>query len=128
MKKRASAKKNTGHEAANIRPWGSFQNLDHGNGWFVKTLRVSAGKRLSLQYHRHRSEYWMLVEGDAIATIRTDGDDSKEELSIARIFFVPKGAIHRLESKNGAVVVEISYGNFNEEDIVRVEDDYGRAS
>ena len=111
------------------RPWGEFYGWDSGRGWNLKTVYVRPGKRLSLQYHRFRSEWWMLVEGDATAIIATKGGKTRRsELRKGVFFKVRKGAIHRLASKNGGVVVEIAFGDFDENDIVRVEDDFGRSS
>ena len=110
-----------------VRPWGEFYGWDTGKKWYVKTLYVKAGKRLSLQYHHHRSERWILVEGDLTAVIVKNGVRTEHALRIGETFIVHKGTIHRLMSKKGGAVVEVAIGSlFNEEDIVRVEDDFGR--
>jgi len=109
-----------------IRPWGEYYGWDQGSEWNLKTIYVKPEKRLSLQYHHHREEWWLLVEGDATATVR----EGKEMLTIplrkGEVFRVGKGQVHRLSSKKGGVVVEVAYGTFDEEDIVRLEDDHGR--
>jgi mannose-6-phosphate isomerase-like protein (cupin superfamily) len=111
-----------------VRPWGEFYGWDAGKEWKLKTMYIAAGKRLSLQYHHHRKEHWMLVEGDAIATIHhADGTEHKTVMKKGEPLFVDVKAIHRLESKKGGVVVEIALGSFDENDIVRIEDDHGRA-
>ncbi len=109
-----------------VRPWGEFYGWDEGKQWKLKTLYIKPGKRLSLQYHQHRSEQWVLVKGDAIATIEANGKPQRIQLMVGQMFTVPAHAQHRLESKRGATIVEIALGNFNESDIVRLEDDHGR--
>lgn len=113
--------------ARGVRPWGEFYGWDEGPRWKLKTIYVKPGKRLSLQYHNHRSEHWTLVEGDATATIEADGDYKRIPLMVGQIFAVPLRATHRLESKKGGVIVEIGLGDFSESDIVRIDDDHGRA-
>lgn len=111
------------------RPWGSFKNLDAGLGWYLKTLRIRPHSKLSLQYHEHRSELWMLAEGEASAVIR-HGSGLYEwvKLNPGEVFRVGRGAVHRLRTDGWpAVVVELSFGDFREDDIIRIEDDYGRA-
>jgi len=110
-----------------IRPWGTFFGWDQGRLWNLKTIYIRPGKRLSLQYHHHRSELWTLVQGDATATIRERKKLMRIPLRRGHIFPVDRGVVHRLESEKGGVVVEISLGKFDENDIVRLEDDHGRA-
>ncbi len=110
-----------------VRPWGEFTALDEGTSWYLKTIRILPGKRLSLQYHHHRSEFWMLVEGDATATLRDEsGKDRTFKLKQFSVMEIPKRATHRLQSVKGCVIVEIAKGNFDENDIVRLHDDHGR--
>jgi cytidyltransferase-like protein len=112
-----------------VRPWGEFYGWDAGKEWKLKTLYINPGKRLSLQYHYHRREHWMLVEGDATATIHNaTGKPQVIAMKKGEVLYVDVGTIHRLESKKGGIVVEIALGNFDENDIVRVEDDHGRVS
>jgi len=111
-----------------VRPWGKFYSWNKGEGWYLKTIHIDRGARLSLQYHNEREEYWLLVEGDATA-ILMDGSTVKEKKLIkGEVFSVGKREIHRLSSQNGGTVVEIALGNFDENDIVRLEDDHGRLS
>ncbi len=109
-----------------IRPWGEYYGWDQGSAWNLKTIYVKPNKRLSLQYHHHREEWWLLVEGDATATVH----EGKEVLTIplrkGEVFRVGKKQIHRLSSKKGGVIVEVAYGAFDENDIVRLQDDHGR--
>lgn len=110
-----------------VRPWGEFYGWDSGRGWYLKTIYVQPGKRLSLQYHNHRSERWVLVEGDATAITFEKGTEKRVLLKIGETFVVPKQMPHRLTSKNGGVLVEVAVGTFDENDIVRLADDHGRA-
>lgn len=113
--------------ARSVRPWGEFYGWDSGDAWKLKTIYIKPGQRLSLQYHHHRTEHWALVEGDATATFhKPDGTPYEVPLKIGEVIFVDRKAVHRLASKNGGVVVEIGLGNFDENDIVRLEDDHGR--
>jgi len=108
-------------------PWGHFNSLDKGDEWNLKTLVVKPGGKLSLQYHGLRSECWTLVEGEATATLGMDEKNLVQtKLRVGEVFHIPCGAIHRLESERGATVVEIALGEFDENDIVRLEDVYGR--
>jgi mannose-6-phosphate isomerase-like protein (cupin superfamily) len=110
-----------------VRPWGEFYGWDAGEDWKLKTIYINPGKRLSLQYHHHRREHWMLVEGDATATIHDEGGTPRTiEMKKGEQLYVDVEAVHRLESKKGGIVVEIAFGKFDENDIVRVEDDFGR--
>ena len=110
-----------------LRPWGHFNSLDKGDGRNLKTLVVKPGGLLSLQYHDNRAEYWMLVEGEATATLGMSEENCvRTELGKGKLFHIPCGAIHRLESEKGGTIVEIAFGAFDENDIVRLEDVYGR--
>lgn len=109
------------------RPWGEYYGWDQGKGWNLKTIYIKPKSRLSLQYHHRREECWLLVDGDAMATLHdTKGKESRVQLKKGVTYCVGKKQVHRLESKKGGVVVEVAYGHFDEEDIVRLEDDHGR--
>jgi cytidyltransferase-like protein len=110
-----------------VRPWGEFYGWDSGEGWYLKTIYVKPGSRLSLQYHHHRSERWVLVQGDAIAITVEKGIEKKTPLKVGETFIVPKKLPHRLTSKKGGTLVEVAVGKFDEDDIVRLQDDHGRA-
>jgi len=108
------------------RPWGGFARLDRGPGYQVKRLVVLPGQRTSLQWHRHRAERWTVLSGRAV--VHLDGDEL--ELEAADHVVVPQGAVHRLGNPGAEplVVLELQTGPYLEEDdIVRVGDDYGRA-
>ncbi len=108
------------------RPWGWFEILAIGLGYQVKRLSVEPGRRLSLQWHRHRQEHWVVARGSARVTI---GADSLV-LSPGGTLAVPKAAIHRLENASAVdplEIVEVQIGAYlGEDDIVRIQDDFGR--
>ncbi|MBI5420721.1 MAG: phosphomannose isomerase type II C-terminal cupin domain [Parcubacteria group bacterium] len=104
------------------RPWGYFTNLESGMGWHLKTIGIKPNSRLSLQSHRKRSETWIVVEGDIGSVVR--GREMRHR--VGDVIRVPKRAKHRLFSKRGGTLVEIGFGVFDEDDIIRYEDDYGR--
>jgi D-beta-D-heptose 7-phosphate kinase/D-beta-D-heptose 1-phosphate adenosyltransferase len=109
-----------------VRPWGEYYGWDSGRGWNLKTIYIKPKKRLSLQYHRHREEWWLLVSGDAQAIVHDRSGEKTVSLKKGEVFRVTKKQVHRLLSRKGGTVVEVAYGNFDEDDIVRIQDDYGR--
>lgn len=109
------------------RPWGHFCDLADGKDWHIKTITIAARKRLSLQYHASRDEYWVLLEGDASAEIGSSQKKLKTiHLKKGSFHLVSRRTLHRLASKKGGTLVEISFGHFDEDDIIRLEDDFGR--
>jgi mannose-6-phosphate isomerase len=107
------------------RPWGSFDRFTANELSTVKFLHVDAGKRFSLQTHEHRSEFWKTIAGDGVASI--NGID--HELNMGDEIEIPVGTSHRLTGgPNGITVLEIALGHFDEEDIHRLEDDFGRVT
>ena len=105
------------------RPWGKEEILAINEKCTVKILSVDPGQRLSLQYHNHRREFWKLIEGDAILQM----NDKIIEAKSGEEYFIEPKMIHRITGKDKpAKVLEISFGDFDENDIVRIEDDYGR--
>jgi len=109
------------------RPWGYFIDHQTTDLAHIKTLHIHPTSRLSLQKHAQRTEYWMLVSGDAQATLADESETlTKTALVPHTIFVVPQGSLHRLESENGGTVLEVTSGIFDEEDIERLEDDFGR--
>lgn len=111
---------------AEQRPWGSWSVLYEGEGMKVKLIEVSPGHRLSLQYHRHRSELWICVSGRASAVV----GEREIELAPRDTVTIPVGTVHRLGNPGDEPmsIVEVQQGDLlSEEDIVRLEDDYNRA-
>ncbi len=108
------------------RPWGDWTVLDAGEGYAVKRIRVIPGGVLSLQRHRHRAEVWTIVAGTAEVTIgqRVVAAGPGESLRIAT------GEIHRAANRGtqDMVFIEVQTGPIlSEDDIERLEDQYGRA-
>src|SRR5277367_2073731 len=108
------------------RPWGNYTVLsedapDHK----VKRILVQPGKRLSLQLHAKRAEHWFIVAGTAQVTV----DGTVTELVPGEAIDIPMGATHRIanEGSEDVVFIEVQHGTyFGEDDIVRIEDDFGR--
>jgi mannose-6-phosphate isomerase len=108
------------------RPWGSYTVLDEGHHYKVKRLEILPGKRLSYQKHTQRTEHWMVVQGSASVTL--EGQESTVE--IGGTMDVPLGAAHRITNPGSEILVliEIQRGSYlGEDDIIRLQDDYGRA-
>jgi mannose-1-phosphate guanylyltransferase/mannose-6-phosphate isomerase len=113
------------HAAEVFRPWGSYQTTDRGNRFQTKRLVVNPGARLSLQQHRHRSEHWVVVAGTAEVTI---GDEVRL-LQENESAYIAAGAAHRLANPGEVPLhlIEVQCGSYlGEDDIIRIEDDYGR--
>ena len=109
------------------RPWGSYTILDEGEGFKVKRIEVLPEKRLSYQKHARRSEHWFVVRGTAKVTL--NGDEIL--VPAGRSIDIPVGAAHRVENPADdlLVFIEAQTGDyFGEDDIVRLEDDFGRAA
>jgi mannose-1-phosphate guanylyltransferase/mannose-6-phosphate isomerase len=107
------------------RPWGSYESINSGDNYQVKRLLVGIGHSISLQYHRHRSEHWVVVAG--VARVRL-GDDYLTLIENQSIF-IPVGFVHALENIGNVdlEVIEVQTGSYlGEDDIVRLEDKYGR--
>ena len=107
------------------RPWGSYIVLAEGPGYKVKRIEVKKGAQLSLQYHDHRSEHWVVVSGVASVTI----NGNEQDLSVNQSVYVPLRAHHRLANRTEEAVeiIEVQIGDYlGEDDIFRLEDQYGR--
>jgi mannose-6-phosphate isomerase-like protein (cupin superfamily) len=108
-----------------VRPWGNYSVLLSEKSFQVKKLVVEEGKRLSLQSHEFRAEHWFIVSGFGVAEL----EGQEIELSPGKSIDIPIGSKHRISciSGNQLVFVEIQTGSsFEESDIVRYEDDFGR--
>lgn len=105
------------------KPWGSYDRMTLKEESTVKILTVNPHSRTSLQLHHKRKEFWRIVKGSCQVQI----GDKLIHAKIGDEFIIPKETKHRLiGTKNLAQVLEISYGDFSEEDIERLEDDYNR--
>ena len=116
----------TSVEVLSSRPWGSFEVIEVGDGYQVKRLEVLPGKRLSYQTHQHRSEHWFLVGGIGVAIL----DGERVPVEAGHSVDVPIGVAHRIENTGSTplVLIEVQRGSYlGEDDIVRIEDDFGRA-
>lgn len=107
------------------RPWGCFEILDERETYKVKRIEVLPGKRMSYQKHEKRSEHWMIVQGQAVVTL----EGSEIPLNAGQAIDIPRKAAHRILNPRQAplVFIEIQTGEyFGEDDIIRLEDDFGR--
>lgn len=107
------------------RPWGSYTVLTEGGNYKVKTIEVHPSQRLSYQKHARRAEHWFIVTGEGVVTL--DGTDL--DVKPGHAVDVGLGVAHRIHNTGSGplVFVEVQHGDyFGEDDIVRLEDDYGR--
>ncbi len=107
------------------RPWGTYQALHDGERFQVKMLAINPGSRMSLQRHHHRAEHWVVVNGTALVTRGDEQIFVYENQSI----YIPMGTVHRLENpgKVPLNIVEVQSGSYlGEDDIIRLDDTYGR--
>jgi len=108
------------------RPWGTFTVLDEGRDFKVKRIEVFPGKRLSYQKHAQRAEHWVVVQGTANVTI----DNQEVVLEAGQAIDIAIGAAHRVENpgEQTLLFIEVQRGDYlGEDDIVRLQDDFGRA-
>jgi mannose-6-phosphate isomerase len=106
------------------RPWGKFEKFHENQPCTVKLIHVNPNSRLSLQYHNERWEFWKIIKGNA----QVELEDKLLYVKEGENVVIPKRAKHRVKALNdGCIILEISYGKFDERDIVRLEDDYQRS-
>ena len=113
------------HHRKVYRPWGEYNEIDEGSRFRVKRIIVKPGGILSLQKHKHRSEHWVVVKGNAIVTRSEEVTKLQENQST----FISAGEIHRLENNADVPlqVIEVQSGEYlGEDDIERLDDQYGR--
>lgn len=118
-------KKRNNGEIEPIRPWGDFEILSKINGLIIKRITVKPNKKLSYQSHEKRAEHWFIISGQGKITL----DDIIHEVKTGNSIDIPILAKHRIENtseKENLILIEISTGDFDESDIVRYEDDFGR--
>jgi len=107
------------------RPWGGYEVLSDAPTHKVKRLTVDPGQRLSYQRHAHRAEHWFVVGGEGVVTL----DGEERPVAAGSAVDVPLGVAHRIASTGTEplVLVEVQHGtSFGEDDIERLDDDYGR--
>lgn len=109
------------------RPWGHYDSIDSGQRYQVKRITVQPGAKLSVQLHHHRAEHWVVVSGTARVTLQ----EKEHLLSENQSIYVPVGAVHALENpgKIPLELIEVQVGSYlGEDDIVRLDDRYGRVN
>ena len=107
------------------RPWGWYETVSEVFGNKIKRIGVLPGQQLSLQKHHQRSEHWVVVQGTARVTL----DDRVFDLATGQHCDIAVGQVHRITNLTGSLVevVEVQFGQYlGEDDIVRLQDDYGR--
>ncbi len=105
------------------RPWGNFERFTQNQISTVKIITISPGGELSLQYHAKRAEFWKVLSGAPVITVGETVTHAKE----GDEFFVAPQEKHRMQAGVSAVrILEIALGEFDEADITRLEDKYGR--
>jgi mannose-1-phosphate guanylyltransferase/mannose-6-phosphate isomerase len=127
---KAKPEANFGDFVRHFRPWGNYQSLDQGPRHQVKRIVVTPGARLSLQKHHHRAEHWTVVSGIADITIGPDMENLKTiRVNPNESVHIPLGHIHRMANPGSEpmTLIEVQIGDYlGEDDIVRLQDDYGR--
>jgi mannose-1-phosphate guanylyltransferase len=107
------------------QPWGTYTTLKQEDGYQVKRITVEPRQKLSLQYHCKRAEHWVVMQGQAIVQV----GDEEFETGPGEYRYIPLGEKHRLTNIGGTelVLIEVQVGDYlGEDDIVRLEDVYGR--
>ncbi len=110
-----------------LRPWGYYDILHSEPGVQIKRIFVEGGKRLSLQTHEHRAEHWYITNGIGIVT----AGDQEFRLGVGDSVTIAIGEQHRIEGFGdaGVTFIEVQTGDYlGEDDIIRIEDDFGRSS
>lgn len=123
---KVSGRHETDQHRVVFRPWGYYDSIDNGKGFLVKRILVNPGAKLSLQKHENRAEHWVIVKGSAQVTCGIKTFQLFENQST----YIPLGEIHRLENIGSIPleIIEIQTGNYiGEDDIIRIEDEYGRS-
>ena len=109
------------------KPWGNYQTLHMKGNYQIKVITIKPGGKLSLQKHEHRCEHWVIVKG----ALKVTKGDKKSNKQVNDYIFIDKEEVHRLENEQevNAELVEIQYGDYlGEDDIIRLDDKYGRTS
>jgi len=104
------------------RPWGDFERFTLNEVSTVKIITVKAGESFSLQYHNNRAEFWKILKGEGVITVGNENHKATE----GQEYYIPQKTNHRMQGITDISFLEIALGEFNENDIVRLEDKYGR--
>lgn len=107
-----------------VRPWGGYTILKKSSLYWVKKLYVNRSKRLSLQSHMLRNEVWIVLSGEIIVQI----GGKEKQIGAGEVVFIPKKRKHRITAVKKSCILEVAFGRVLESDIVRYEDDFGRAN
>ena len=109
---------------ADNRPWGRWEEYLNEPGYRVKRIVVFPGKRLSLQKHEFRKEHWVIVQGEGQFTL----NETTTKVKVGDALFIGLGDVHRIENDGTdyLVIIETQMGLCIEDDIIRLEDDWGR--
>ena len=109
-------------ERINQRPWGEFETLITNSYCTIKLMTIKAGHRTSLQAHDERTELFYLISGQCKVQLleQTTLLNPKNQITIPKMWW------HRITAIKDSIILELSTGTFNEEDIHRIQDDYGR--
>tara|TARA_B100000282_G_C31634083_1_gene445260 strand:- start:85 stop:864 length:780 start_codon:yes stop_codon:yes gene_type:complete len=108
------------------RPWGNYHIIARNLGYQIKEIKVSVNSKLSLQKHNYRAEFWQIIKGKCKVTV----GNKKQELNDNDHIYIPNDTFHRIENigSDELIFIEIQLGDdIKEDDIIRIEDDYGRA-
>jgi mannose-6-phosphate isomerase-like protein (cupin superfamily) len=117
-----------GHEklpgyARDERPWGHFERFTQNEPSTVKIICVKAGEEFSLQTHAKRDEFWRILSGSGMVIVGSESHTA----NTGDEFYISRGTAHRAHADSELWFLEIALGEFDEDDIVRLEDKYGRA-
>jgi|SRR3989344_5321823 len=106
------------------RPWGNFERFTLNEKTTVKILTIQPNESVSLQTHERRDEFWRIIKGSGVVHI----GEVEHQTMIGDTFWCPRNSTHRISGgPEGIQWLEISFGEFDEQDIVRLEDRYGRS-
>jgi len=115
--------KNKINKIIDERPWGKFERFTHNQQTTVKIISVNPNAKLSYQYHNRREEFWRILSGEGQVVI----NDKTLPARAGDEFFIPMQAKHRAQTTDSAITfLEIAFGDFDEDDIIRIEDEYNR--
>lgn len=112
------------------RPWGKFVQFCKNENATVKIIQVEPGHQLSVQKHQHRDEMWIALDQGLVALVGDDTIFMKDIVIAEEPVWIPRGTVHSIKNANASLTarfLEISFGEFDEDDIERIRDDYGRA-